>query len=106
MRRHQRKVLAHPGSKSYNELLTPNLQGLLEVLWSRVPSRTSGPVFQHEGEDFGLVLKGELTCYVGEERYVLRAGDSITFKRTILHHYENASRRPVEAIWVVTPPSI
>jgi transcriptional regulator with XRE-family HTH domain len=105
VRRTQRKVLIYPDSRTRNELLTPHLSGALEVLWSTIPPGTKSPVFQHDGEECGVVLKGELAYFLGEERFVLRAGDSITYRSRIPHWYENRTARVVEAIWVETPPS-
>jgi transcriptional regulator with XRE-family HTH domain len=105
VRRTQRKVLIYPDSQTRNELLTPHLSGALEVLWSTIPPGTKSPVFQHDGEECGVVLKGELAYFLGDERFVLRAGDSITYRSRIPHWYENRTARVVEAIWVETPPS-
>ena len=35
------------------------------------------------------VIKGELTCNLGNEEYILKAGDSISFKSTIEHRLQN-----------------
>lgn len=37
VRRNQRKALIYPNSKVKNELLVSNLQGALQVMWSRIP---------------------------------------------------------------------
>lgn len=95
----------YPDSPTRNELLTPDLSGRLEVLWCHFPPGAKGPIFKHEGEECGVILKGQLTCWVGEEKYVLRAGDAITHKSNIPHRCENLSGKTVEAIWIITPPS-
>ncbi len=105
VRRTRRKIFVSPDSPTRNGLLTPRLNGALEVLWSRIPRGAKSPVMQHDGEECGVILKGTLVYWVGEERYVLRAGDSITFKCHIPHRYENQSGRVVESIWATTPPS-
>jgi transcriptional regulator with XRE-family HTH domain len=105
VRREKRKLLLYPKSRARNELLTPHLRGALEVMWSRIPPGTKSPILEHEGEECGVVLRGELTYWLGEERFVLRAGDSITYSSRIPHWYENRSGRVVETIWAVTPPS-
>lgn len=105
VRRGKRKILIYPDSETRNELLTPHLNGALEVMWSRIPPGTRSPILQHEGEECGVVLKGQLTYWLGEEKFLLRAGDAITYRSRIPHWYENRSARAVETIWVVTPPS-
>lgn len=105
VRKNQRKVMLFPGSEARNELLTPDLHGALEVMWTKIPPGTRSPLFQHEGEECGVVLRGQLVYWLDEERYLLRAGDSISYRSHIPHRYENQSGKVVETIWVITPPS-
>jgi transcriptional regulator with XRE-family HTH domain len=105
VRHGQRKVLAYPGSTAQNEMLTPDLSGSLQVIWSALDPGKKSPVLQHPGEECGVVLRGALTVWVGEEKFVLQEGDSITFKGDCPHRYENHGNTRVEAIWCITPPS-
>jgi transcriptional regulator with XRE-family HTH domain len=43
----------------------------------------------HEGEEFLHILSGRLRVQVGEEEHLLEAGDSIHFKSTRPHLFEN-----------------
>jgi transcriptional regulator with XRE-family HTH domain len=104
VRRHERRTIVNKGSTSRNELLVPDLKGNLEVLLSRIRAHTKSPVYQHAGEEFGLVLKGELTVWVGPDRFALRRGDAIRYPATTAHRWEK-SRGVAEVLWVVTPPS-
>jgi transcriptional regulator with XRE-family HTH domain len=51
----------------------------------------------HEGEEFVHILEGTLRVHVGADQYLLSAGDSLHFKSTRPHAYEN----PGEARCVV-----
>ena len=89
------------------ELLTSRLDSALEVI--RIvaePGYSSEDTpFVHDGEEFGIVLEGTHAVNVGGARYVLRAGDSISYSSTIPHWYENPGDVTSVSLWVVTPPS-
>jgi quercetin dioxygenase-like cupin family protein len=104
VRRDARKTLIFPNSGIRNELLVGNLQGALEVMWSRIPPGAKSPTFRHDGEECGVIISGKLTYWVGGEEYVLQAGDAISYKSDIPHRYENRTKRDVETIWIITPP--
>ena len=69
------------GNAEY-ELLTPNLEGALQATWVRAqPGHdTSEAPFQHNGEEFGVVIRGHLTVFVNGVRHDLDEGDSIRFR--------------------------
>jgi transcriptional regulator with XRE-family HTH domain len=58
----------------------------------------------HPGEKCGFVLKGQLTVTVGEEAFVLEAGDSIHYQAMQPHSWRNEGDEDCVAIWVVSPP--
>ena len=58
----------------------------------------------HPGEEFGFVLKGQLTVTVGEETFVLEAGDSIHYQTLQPHSWRNEGDEVCIAIWAVSPP--
>jgi transcriptional regulator with XRE-family HTH domain len=65
-------------------------------------SRDRSPTYP--GEEFGLVLKGELTVTVGEETFVLKAGDSIHYETLQPHSWRNEGNEACVAVWAVSPP--
>ena len=89
------------------ELLTPDLQGALEMLWLETPPGhdTSAAPFTHNGEEAGVVLSGSLDVFLDGVRHHLDAGDSIQYSSTLSHWYRNVGDEPCTAIWVITPPS-
>ncbi len=104
----RRKTLVYPGSGIRNELLTPDLQGNLQMMWIVMPPGTdTGEVpFVHEGEECGIVLQGQVETWIGDEHYILEPGDAIYHPSTIPHRSRSIGE--VEAIMVLakTPPSI
>ncbi|MFF2024931.1 helix-turn-helix domain-containing protein [Streptomyces sp. NPDC058171] len=55
----------------------------------------------HEGYEYGVVTEGELTVRVGEEEYLLGAGDSVAFDSTVPHAFRNAGAVTARAVWFV-----
>jgi transcriptional regulator with XRE-family HTH domain len=58
----------------------------------------------HPGEEFFFVLKGQLTVTVGEEPFVLEAGDSIHYQAFQPHSWRNEGDEECIVIWAVSPP--
>jgi|SRR5215213_1794594 len=59
----------------------------------------------HEGEEWGMVLRGRLKVWVGDEIHFLNPGDSIWYTSTTPHRMENVANEPTEYIWIDTPKS-
>ena len=62
-----------------------------------------GPAHAHEGEEFIHVLSGKLQVRVGEDDYVLEAGDSLHFKATRPHAYRNAGEDECRVFMATCP---
>jgi transcriptional regulator with XRE-family HTH domain len=56
---------------------------------------------KHRGEELVYCLKGEMELRIGDERYTLRAGDSIHFRTDINHSWKNSGNAQSELIWVL-----
>jgi len=61
--------------------------------------------YSHEGEEFGLVLEGELTLKIGQETYLVKAGSSFYYSSLLPHAWINESQQICRVVWVVAPPS-
>lgn len=89
--------------------VTPGWAKRLEVLESQVePGGGSGRhPHTHAGEEeCMLVLAGEFELVLGDERFVLAAGDAATFACDVPHRWRNCSDRdPGTVLWVITPSS-
>ena len=65
------------------------------------------PLHRHETEDeVVIVLDGELTYQLGEERGVLSAGGLLWFPRLVPHAVANLSGRTCRFLTIVTPAGI
>jgi transcriptional regulator with XRE-family HTH domain len=108
VRRDQRRQLIHPGRQWRDYLLTPNLQGALQVIWSVIePGGGSGdePYAHDSDEECVVILHGRLEFWVGADHYMLEEGDSIVFESRIPHRNVNPGPERAEVLWITTPPS-
>jgi transcriptional regulator with XRE-family HTH domain len=107
VRSDQRKRLVLPHDDLVYELLTPNLQGQLEVFLFHVPAGfdNSHGAIRHIGEEFIHIISGSLEVNVGSDSFGLQEGDSITYDAGLPHFVRNTSSQKAVAIAVVTPPS-
>jgi mannose-6-phosphate isomerase-like protein (cupin superfamily) len=106
VRADQRKVLIYPGSGIRNELLSPDLQRAIQLMWIVMPPGTdTGDFLVHEGEECGIVLQGTLEIWVGDERHVLNPGDAIYHPSSAPHRSRNVGEVDVIMVGAITPPS-
>jgi transcriptional regulator with XRE-family HTH domain len=87
------------------ELASPGQAENIEAIYGRydVGASMGDEPVTHEGEEWGMVLRGRLKVWVGEEIHFLDPGDSIWFPSTIPHRMENVAKEPTEYIWIDTP---
>ncbi len=107
LRRDSRRRVIFPNSGIVNELLSPSMQGMMEVIWvEAAPDSTSGHhPHQHEGEEFGLIFEGAMEFTAGGEVSVLTAGDSVYLRSTVPHSWRSVGDTDLKAVWVITPPT-
>jgi len=60
--------------------------------------------YGHRGKEFGYILEGEGILSYGDEEYRLRQGDSTAFSSDMPHLLKNQGKKPLKALWVITPP--
>jgi transcriptional regulator with XRE-family HTH domain len=104
-----RRTLRQPstGTGISFSLLAPDNTEMLEPIYGVYDVGASmGPdPVTHEGEEWGMVLKGRLKVWLGDEIYFLDEGDSIYFPSTIPHRLANVANEPTEYVWVNCPKS-
>jgi transcriptional regulator with XRE-family HTH domain len=106
IRKNARKKLILPTSNWVYELLTPDLQGRLEVLWLEIgPNSGQEDYSIHEGEECDLVVKGRVHIWVEDEEYIWEEGDSLTFETARPHRVVNREQATAIIISAVTPPA-
>lgn len=67
-------------------------------------SDLAGAGYQHEGEEFHYVLKGQVEVKVGENLNLLKAGDSLHFNSNIVHTLRNPGDEVCEILVVLYTP--
>ncbi|HTR08191.1 MAG TPA: cupin domain-containing protein [Paraburkholderia sp.] len=91
---------------SLETLLPSHLATLLEANIHHVPAGASSQGFlEHQGEEMGFVLEGELELTVGEQTVRVGPGDSFFFLSHIAHAYRNIGSTDARVLWVNTPQS-
>lgn len=69
------------------------------------PGGSSDSKLQHEGEEFGYVLNGEIELKVDEHRYRIATGDCFHFRSERPHSYRNLGTETARILWLNTPPT-
>ncbi len=108
VRREARRRIAYPGLHAVDEFLTSNMAGRLQVILSTIePGGGTGeePYTHDSDEEVVFVMAGTLDLWVGDEHYVLREGDAITFPSRLPHWNMNHGETPATVLFCVTPPS-
>jgi transcriptional regulator with XRE-family HTH domain len=108
VRREARRRVSYPGLKAIDEFLTTNMGGRLQVILSTIEAGggTGEEPYTHDSdEEVVVVLAGVLDLWVGEEHYVLREGDAITYPSRTPHWNMNRADEPASVLFCLTPPS-
>ncbi len=66
---------------------------------------TGTEFIQHEGEEGGIIIRGEIEITVGSKSKILKAGDSYYFETRRPHRFRNKSKEECELISAATPPT-
>ena len=67
----------------------------------------TGPgMLQHDGQEGGLVIRGEVEVTVGSNIQVLRAGDAYYFDSREPHRFRNVGREEAQIVSASTPPTL
>jgi transcriptional regulator with XRE-family HTH domain len=107
LRAGNRRRIVYPGTAIANELLSPNLQRKMEIIWVEAASGagSGGHPHMHEGEECGVVISGQMRFKVGEDECVLGPRDAIYFSSSLPHSWESIGEDDLVAIWIITPPT-
>lgn len=103
----RRKMLVYPGGLRKAFLLTPDLRRKMEVLltYEEPQQKAEEDWYQHEGEEFGLILEGRYEVTVEDQTYILEEGDSIYFQSQLPHKMRSIGEKTAKTLWVIAPPS-
>jgi len=104
VRRGERRLLRFAGLGITEELLSPTLDGPLEMLLSTIDPGADSGDYTHEGYEGGFIIEGELDLWVDNAHFSLKSGDSFAFPSTLVHRTVNATTSTTRVLWVITPP--
>jgi transcriptional regulator with XRE-family HTH domain len=103
--RQEKRFAEKNGPAIFMQFLGParlTLEGFLHV----IEPGWASEVMQHEGEELGYVLEGEIELTLGEKHYKIATGDSFSFQSDTPHLYRNASNANARVLIVNSPPSL
>ncbi|MGF6375833.1 transcriptional regulator with XRE-family HTH domain [Clostridiales Family XIII bacterium PM5-7] len=91
--------------KNKIEWIIPNAQkNIMEpIRLTLEPGGETYPDNPHEGEEFGFVVKGEITIHLGKKTYRAKSGESFYYTPEKNHFI--SSKKGAEILWVSSPPS-
>ncbi|RDE19371.1 cupin domain-containing protein [Motiliproteus coralliicola] len=106
VRRGSRRTLNYSGMGIREELLSPRLSGQLQMIMTTFEPGASGgkEPRQRKGEEAGYVKSGSLELTIGEQKFLLQAGDSFTISGDEPHLVSNPSSQETEVVWVLADP--
>lgn len=88
------------------EWIVPNgLKNEMEpILLTLHPGKKSQELSAHHGEEFGYVLKGNVTLVCGNKRYEVKAHETFYLDGTKSHYLYNHKNSEAVVLWITTPP--
>jgi transcriptional regulator with XRE-family HTH domain len=104
----KRKKLIYPSFPAVFELLTPDLNRMIEILYGKFePGFNSGsePIKDPPGEKCAFILEGCLEMKIGEKTVRLEEGDAIYYPGDAQVSMRVIGDKACRSILVVTPPS-
>jgi transcriptional regulator with XRE-family HTH domain len=104
IRRGERRRFAELDENLVQEQLTPTLGGHLHAFAYSLDAGRSTELTVHAGDEFAIVLVGQVEYTVGGERYRLAEGDCLYFDATQPHRVGNVGDRRATWLWVNTRP--
>ena len=69
------------------------------------PGGGSKGSYSHIGEEFGIVLQGELEVNLNGKPYRVKKNESFYFSSQDPHSWSNPGKKKAVVIWVVSPPT-
>ncbi|UWR22702.1 cupin domain-containing protein [Sulfitobacter sp. S190] len=95
-----------PGQVSLRQLGNAREHSLQVLHESYPPGADTGPeLLSHEGEEAGIITRGEIEITVGDDVAVLGAGEGYLFDSRLPHRFRNIGREECEIVSALTPPS-
>ena len=74
-----------------------------QVEWI-IPHKNSHIQTSYTGEEFGYVLKGNITIMRGGKKYKVKAHETFYMDGAKSHYLYNHGNSPAKILWITTPP--
>jgi transcriptional regulator with XRE-family HTH domain len=102
--RHGERPVIRAGGVALERVVLPKRGGLLQanihIVW---PGEASDGQIEHQGEEVGYVLEGQLELMLGDDVYLIGPGDAFTFSSQVPHGYRNVGDVVAKVLWVNSP---
>lgn len=69
------------------------------------PGGGSHGLYSHVGEEFGIVLRGELEVDLDGTLYRVKKEESFYYNSSLPHSWTNPGKEETEVVWVISPPT-
>lgn len=88
------------------EWIIPNAQKnqMEPILMTLYPHKKSHIQSAYDGEEFGYVLKGNITIMCGGKKYKVKAHETFYMDGAKSHYLYNHGNSPAKILWITTPP--
>ncbi len=88
------------------EWVIPNAQKnkMEPILLTIHPHKQSHELVAYQGEEFGYVLKGNVTLVCGTKKYKLKAHETFYMDGSRSHYLYNHGNGDAKVLWITTPP--
>jgi transcriptional regulator with XRE-family HTH domain len=89
------------------QMLVRNIQNKrMQPFYTTIePGGGSKGSYSHIGEEFGIVLQGELEVNLNRKAYRIKKNESFYFSSQEPHSWSNPGKRKTVMVWVVSPPT-
>ena len=86
--------------------IVPNTQKnqMEPILMTLYPHKKSHVQTSYTGEEFGYVLKGNITIVRGGKKYKVKAHETFYMDGAKSHYLYNHGNSPAKILWITTPP--
>jgi len=107
MKEKERIEIKYPRGDVFAQLLVRKVsQKRMQPLYKKIkPGAGTDGLYHHDGEEFGIILKGQLTLTIGDKTFNLKKNDSFYFRSSKPHGFTNDGKDECIAIWIISPPT-
>ena len=95
------------GASKFELLVPGSTNNMMDpIIVELIPGESLEKQDPKPGEQFGFVLKGNLTLVIGKKRHTITKNNCFYFKADQSHQFLNTGKVNTEFLWVTTPPQM